>query len=225
MVVAVATSLATIVITSMSAMYAHHRRGAVDWSVVGSLFPGILLGAAIGSAIADRMPVAVLKMIFACFLLCVALRMLASGHHDGMDYWPRGRWLYGLAGLAIGTISVMLGIGGRTLSVPFLVKCRFPMRNAVAISSACGLPIALAGVASYIVLGWRHREMPEYSLGYVYLPAFAGIVLTSVLFASLGASLAHHLHTAMLKRLFAGVLLGIGANMLWPLLATFGRPG
>jgi uncharacterized membrane protein YfcA len=117
--------------------------------------------------------------------------------------------------VVIGLVSAVLGIGGGTLSVPLLVKCRYVMREAVAISSACGFPIAVAGTATYLVLGWQHPGLPPETLGYVHLPAFAGIIGTSVAFAPVGAHLAHSLPTAKLKRLFAVVLIAVGGKLLW----------
>jgi len=215
MVVAVATSLATIVVTSLSAVYAHHRRGAVDWAAVGKLSPGILLGSVFGSVVAHHLPVQWFKLVFALFLLFVATRMLLKAKGDADGHWRRTAWLFGSAGLVIGAVSAILGIGGGTLSVPFLARCRVAMREAVAISAACGFPIALAGTATYWVLGQNHPGLPPESLGYVYLPAFAGIIPTSVLFAPLGAKLAHSLPTARLRRFFAMVLFAIGGKMLW----------
>lgn len=219
MVVAVATSLATIVVTSVSAVHAHHRRRAVDWPVVGKLSPSILLGSVLGSVAAHHLPVLWFKLIFALFLLLVATRMLAGGKSGDGGHWRRTGWLLGTAGLVIGSVSAVLGIGGGTLSVPLLVKCRYAMREAVAISSACGFPIAVAGTASYVVLGWGQPGLPSASLGYVYLPAFAGIILTSVAFALVGARLAHTLPTARLRWFFALVLFAIGGKLLWQVLS------
>ena len=221
MVVAVATSLATIVVTSLSAVYAHHRRGAVDWRVVGRLSPGILLGSVLGSIVAHHLPVLWFKLIFALFLLAVALRMLAGGKGDAGVHWRRTGWLLSPAGLGIGAVSAILGIGGGTLSVPLLVKCRYVMREAVAISSACGFPIAVAGTATYLVLGWNHPGLPPETWGYIHLPALAGIILTSVGFAPVGAKLAHTLPTPKLKRLFSLVLFLIGGKMLWQVAGGF----
>ena len=220
MIMAVATSLATIVITSISAVYAHHRLGAVHWRTVAALSPGILGGSVLGSIIADRMPVATLKLTFALFLLTVAIRMLTAGQKSETAPWRPGPSLLSLAGLLIGALSAILGIGGGTLSVPFLSRLQFPMRAAVAISSACGFPIAVAGSASYIVLGWQSPLLPSGSLGYIYLPAFAGIVATSTAFAPLGAKLAHWLPTHHLKKLFALAILAIGSRMLWLSMTT-----
>jgi len=215
MIMAVATSLATIVATSISAVYAHHRLGAIRWDTVFRLAPGILIGSVIGSIIADRLPAHWFKLIFALFLLYVAARLLIDPKtKDGRSRVPN-EWVFSAAGLGIGAVSSILGIGGGTLSVPFLVKCRFPIRNAVAISSACGFPIAVAGTLTYIVLGWEKPVLPTWSLGYVYLPAFAGIVATSIPFAPIGAKLAHRLPTRNLRRMFAVVVFVVGVKLLW----------
>lgn len=215
MVMAVATSLATIVLTSASAVYAHHRVGAVDWPTVRRLAPGILAGSVVGPVVAKQLPVPLFKLIFAVFLLLVAVRMFFTGNTGAMRNVRPGPGFLSLAGLLIGSVSAILGIGGGTLSVPLLARCRFPLRNAVAISSACGFPIAMAGSASYLVLGWHDPALPAASLGYIYLPALGGIVASSFLFAPVGAKLAHWLPAAKLKRSFALVLLAVGFKLLW----------
>ncbi|QSA96747.1 sulfite exporter TauE/SafE family protein [Methylococcus sp. EFPC2] len=218
MIVAVATSLATIVVTSMSAVYTHHRLGALRWSWIRRMTPGIVLGTAVGSVIAERLPAGWFKLLFALFLIFVALRMLRRVSTRLATEHPRSVVVAGVSGL-IGLLSAILGIGGGTLSVPFLARCGQPMGNAVAISGALGFPIALAGAVTYVALGWQHPGLPAPSLGYVYLPAFVGIILTSVLFAPLGARLAHRLPAAQLKRVFAFVILAIGGKLLWQGLA------
>jgi uncharacterized membrane protein YfcA len=228
MIMAVATSLATIIVTSVSAVHAHHRRGAVHWRTVFQLAPGILAGSVLGSVIADALPALWFKLIFAVFLLYVAGRLLLAPKSDGAHAHAPTAWLFSVAGAGIGAVSSILGIGGGTLSVPFLVKCRFPIRNAVAISSACGFPIAVAGTATYVFLGWhKASSLPAWSLGYVYLPAFAGIILTSIPFAPLGAHLAHRLPTVRLRRIFALVVMAVGCKLLWqaaqPWIATLSR--
>ncbi len=214
MIMAVATSLATIAFTSISATLAHHRRGAVDWDSVKQLAPAILAGSVIGSVIADLLPARAFKLIFAGFLLYAALRMLlkpvsAPANEEFATTRP-----FGWAGTAIGALSAILGIGGGTLSVPLLVRWGYPVHSAVAISSACGFPIAVAGTATYIALGWNNT-LPGGSLGYVYLPALAGIMLTSVPFAPLGAHLAHRLSTQRLRILLAMVVGLSGGKLLW----------
>lgn len=214
MVMAVATSLATIVATSISAVAAHHRRGAVQWPWVLRLAPGILLGAAAGAVVAEGLPARTLKLAFALFLLFVAARLVFAPSRSG-GAARISVWINGAAGLGIGLLSAIIGIGGGTLTVPYLAKRGVAMAQAVATSSACGLPIAVAGAAMYLYLGWQRPDLPPLSYGYIYLPAFAGIALCSALFAPLGAKLAHRLPATGLKRLFALLLLLVSARLLY----------
>lgn len=220
MVMAVATSLATIIATSTSAVLAHQRRGAVQWPWVWRLSPGILLGAAAGAVVAEHLPGRALKLAFALFLLFVAARLVFAKHRvDGGGVRVSGL-VNAAAGLAIGLLSAIVGIGGGTLTVPYLVKRRVAMAQAVATSSACGLPIAMAGALTYLYLGWHRPGLPPFSYGYIYLPAFAGIALCSILFAPLGARLAHRLPATGLKRCFAALLVLVSGRLLyqsWPI--------
>jgi uncharacterized membrane protein YfcA len=216
MIMAVATSLATIIVTSVSAAGAHLRRGAVDWAAVRTLTPGILLGAVAGSFIANLLPIRAFKLFFAGFLLVVAGRMLRqSGQATAMSAQAAGHAGFGWAGLIIGALSSALGIGGGSLSVPFLLRRGVPALEAVGISSACGFPIAVAGTAAYVALSWRLADLPPWSLGYVYLPALAGILLTSVAFAPVGAHFAHRWPTRRLRLALAGMVGLAGAKLLW----------
>lgn len=210
---AIGTSLATIVVTSISSVRAHHRRGAVLWPIFWQLTPGIIVGAWLGAAIADALPSAVLSKVFAVFVLTVAAQM-------GFGAKPAPhRELPGTAGMltaggVIGAVSAIVGIGGGSLTVPFLTWCNIAIRQAVATSSACGLPIALAGALGFVVTGLNATGRPDWSLGYVYGPALVGITLTSMLSAPLGAKLAHTLPTEMLKKVFAAFLTLVGVKML-----------
>jgi uncharacterized membrane protein YfcA len=212
--VAIGTSLATIVITSISSTYAHHRHGAVQWRIFWRLSPGIVLGAWFGAAIADVLPTRTLQIVFGVFELAVAAQMAFSILPGARRDLPAATGL-GLAGGVIGAVSAVVGIGGGTLTVPFLLWSSVGMRQAVATSAACGLPIALAGATGFMLAGWRHPGLPQWSTGYVYWPAFAGIVTASMLFAPLGARLAHRLPTSVLKKVFAVFLLLLGVRMLW----------
>jgi len=118
------------------------------------------------------------------------------------------------AGTLIGTVASMMGVGGGSMSVPFLTWCNMPVRNAVATSAAIGLPVAIAGAATFIVTGWGRADLPPWSIGYVNLPAYAGIVVASTLFAPLGAALAHRLAPSTIKRTFALFLFILGVKML-----------
>jgi hypothetical protein len=210
---AVGTSLATIVATSISSVRAHQRRGAVLWPIVARLAPGIVLGTWVGAAVADRLSTVWLQRIVGVFALLVAVQMLRrvkpSGHRD-----LPGALGMTAAGGVIGGLSGIVGIGGGSLTVPFLTWCRVDIRNAVATAAACGFPIAVAGTIGFIVTGWSVPTLPPGSSGYVYWPAFAGIALASVLSAPLGAHLAHTLPVVVLRRVFAVVLAVIGAKLL-----------
>jgi uncharacterized membrane protein YfcA len=194
-------------------VYAHHRRGAVQWHSVRRLAPGIIIGAWLGAALADRLPGIQLRTVFGVFELLVALQMgvgFRAVAQRQLPGWPG----MGLAGGVIGAVSAVVGVGGGTMTVPFLQWCNVPMRQAVATSAACGVPIALAGAAGFIVSGWGEALLPRLSSGYIYWPAFGGIVLASVLMAPLGARLAHSLPAAQLKRIFSLFLALLGLRML-----------
>ncbi len=210
---AVGTSLATIIFTSLSSVYAHHRRGAVAWSALGSLAPGILVGALCGALVARWLPTLSLRYLFGIFELVVALQMALSlkpAPHRGLP----GRWGMSGAGAVIGSLSALVGVGGGTLTVPFLLWCNVTMQRAIATSAACGLPIAVAGTAGFMISGWNNEQLPAWSSGYLYWPALLGVAAASVLLAPLGARLAHSLPTAVLKQLFALLLLGLALRML-----------
>lgn len=215
MLMAVATSLATIVVTSVSSIVAHDRLDAIRWDVVQRLVPGILGGALAGAVIAERLPVPVFKTLFGLFLVLVAVRMSVSGAAPAATERRVSTPEFIAAGGLIGLASSILGIGGGTLSVPYLVKRGVAIRNAVATSSACGLPIAVAGTVTYLALGWDQPDSPPLTAGYISIPAFLGITLASVPFAPVGARLAHTLPTLLLKRAFALVLAVVGFRMCW----------
>ena len=210
---AIGTSLATIVVTSISSVRAHHRRGAVLWPIFWRLTPGIVVGAWLGAAIADALPSAVLSKVFAVFVLTVAAQMGFGAKPAPHRELPGTTGML-TAGGVIGAVSAIVGIGGGSLTVPFLTWCNIAIRQAVATSSACGLPIALAGALGFVVTGLNATGRPDWSLGYVYGPALVGITLTSMLSAPLGAKLAHTLPTEMLKKVFAAFLTLVGVKML-----------
>ncbi|MGR9045648.1 MAG: sulfite exporter TauE/SafE family protein [Gammaproteobacteria bacterium] len=214
MIMAVATSLATIVITSVFSIIAHHRLGAVVWRQVYHLAPGIVVGAVIGAMIADFISGEWLRYIFVAFLFYVGAQ-LAFQITPGMGELRRSLGLDVIVACIIGILSALLGIGGGTLTVPYLVSCRYPIRNAVAISSACGFPIAVAGTLSYAALGSNQSALPDGSLGYVYMPAFIGIVLCSSVTAPWGAQLAHSLPGRQLKRYFSVLIFVMAFKLIW----------
>ncbi len=209
---ALGTSMATIVFTSVSSFAAHHRRGAVAWGVVLRIAPGILAGTLAGTFLAARLRTEPLRAFFVCFLAVVIWQLLSDRRPRPSRELPGAAGMAG-AGAGIGAVSSLVGIGGGSLSVPFLVWCNVTAHRAVGTSAAIGFPIAVAGAAGYVLNGWGVAGLPPDTAGYVSLPALAGIAAASVLTAPLGARLAHALPVVRLKRAFALFLLVMAIRM------------
>lgn len=210
---ALGTSLASIMFTAVSSFRAHHKRGAVHWDIVRKILIGIFTGTFIGSCIAAQLSTRFLKGFFVVFLYYVAVQMLTNKKPKPSRQIPGYTGMFGV-GNVIGIVSSLVGIGGGTLSVPFMLWCNIPVHHAIGTSAAIGFPIAIAGTVGYIYNGLKATHLPLYSIGYIYLPALVGIVLTSVLTAPLGVRLAHSLPVNRLKRVFAILLLVVGTRML-----------
>lgn len=213
-IMAVATSLATIILTSTSAMLAHHRLGSVLWDKVFALTPGIMVGTVLGAAVADYLPADVLRIILTVYLLYAGTQM-ALGTKPKVGTANYSKLIDFLVAGLIGSLSSLVGIGGGTLTVPYLTHCQYAMRNAVAIASACGLPIAITSTVSYMVLGLKTPHLPEWSIGYIYLPAFFGVGLGSIFTAPIGARLAHKLPAQQLKRYFSVLIFIMAGKLMW----------
>jgi uncharacterized membrane protein YfcA len=213
---ALGTSMASIMFTAVSSFWSHHRRGAVKWLVVQRIVLGILVGTFLGACFAAQLSTRFLKVFFVVFLYYVALQMLLGKKPKPSRQLPGRLGMFGV-GNVIGVFSSLVGIGGGTLSVPFMVWCNIPLHQAIGTSAAIGFPIAVAGTLGYITGGWA-AEVPPRSLGYVYLPALLGIIVTSVLTAPLGVRLAHSLPVDRLKRVFAVLLLLVATRMLFSVL-------
>lgn len=210
---AVATSLATIVVTSLSSVREHHRYGAVRWSLFQYLAVGIVVGSFLGAKLAGRMTDPHLKAAIGIFAVLAGLKMALNVQPSTVAQLPGKTGLIAAGGI-IGSISAVFGIGGGTLTVPFLTWCRVPVQQAVATSAACGFPIALVGALTNVQEGWQDPLLPAWSTGYLYWPAILGIVPTSLAFAILGSRLAHRLPAAGLKRIFSLLLLIVGSQFL-----------
>lgn len=210
---AVATSLASIVFTSISSVRTHHQKGAVDWPIVKLLSVGILLGAVLGVLTADALSGAGLQIVIGISALMMAAQMGLGLKPKPTRELPQAKGL-GIAGTGIGWASALFGIGGGSLTVPFLTWCNHPMQRSVATAAACGFPIALVAAMANIVVGWGNPNLPSEAIGYVYWPALLGIVVTSVPFARFGAKLAHKLSAEKLKRLFAIMLVFVAIKFL-----------
>ena len=213
MQVAIATSLAVIALTSLSSMVAHHRRAGVLWPVFRLLAPGLAGGALAGAFVAHLLPGAVLQRIVGTGALLVAAQMFLEAQPRATRALPGTPGLLG-AGAVIGALSALIGIGGGSLTVPFLSWRGVPIRQAVGTSAACGVPIAWAGVAGFVLAGAGVAGRAGLSAGYVSLAAFAGLAGASVLAAPLGARLAHRLPPRALKRAFALLLVVVGLMLL-----------
>lgn len=216
--VAVGTSLATIVVTSISSIRTHHQKRGVRWELFRPMAVGIVIGAIVGVKIAGQLSGPILQLIIGCFAIIIAFQM-------GLGLKPKphrqvpGAAGLGVAGSVIGTGSALFGIGGGSMTTPYLSWCNVSIKQAIGTSAACGLPIAVAGALVNVEQGWNHEALMPWSLGYVYLPAFVGIVLTSALFAGFGAKLAHRLPERALKRAFAVLLLAVGIRFLMTAMA------
>jgi uncharacterized membrane protein YfcA len=214
---ALGTSMATVVFTSVSSMRAHHAHGAVRWDIVRAMVPGLVLGTFGGSLFAGMVPTRLLVIVFTCVVYYASLQMMLDLKPKAHRQLPGAFGLF-VAGGVIGVISSLVAAGGGFLSIPFMLFCNVVIHGAVGTSSALGFPIALAGMIGYIIAGWGAADLPAHSLGYVYLPGLVGIVAMSMLVAPYGAKLAHRLPVKHLKRAFGGFLALLATKMLWNLI-------
>jgi uncharacterized membrane protein YfcA len=212
---AIATSMSTIIFTSISSVRAHHKRGAVRWDIVTRLAPGIVIGSLAGSlGVFALLKGQALAIFFALFVGFSATQMFRNKKPEPSRQMP-GTAGQLAAGGSIGFVSGLVGAGGGFISVPFMTWCNVAIHNAVATSAALGFPIAVANVAGYVASGRAVQGLPDGSVGYIWLPALAVIAVCSFLTAPLGAKAAHSLPVAKLKRVFASVLYVLAAYMLW----------
>lgn len=210
---ALGTSLATIIFTSISSFRAHHARRSVNWMAVKALAPGILIGTFLGTWVAAQLTSKFLSVFFACFLYYVAVQMLLNVAPRPSRALPGQVGMFGV-GSFIGGISSLVGIGGGTMTVPFMSWCNQPLHTAVGTSAAVGLPIAIAGTLGYLINGLFVADLPSGSVGFVYLPALIGVAGVSYLTAPFGVRIAHALPVGRLKKVFAVFLLLMGTRMV-----------
>jgi uncharacterized membrane protein YfcA len=213
--VAVSTSLATIILTSARSVSAHNAHGAVDWSIIRSWAPWIVLGALTGMALAGVLSNLALLGIFGTLAFVLAAQLFFGRPTWRLaDDMPKGPLRAGL-GFCVGTLSALMGIGGGTFGVSLMTLYGRPIHQAVATAAGWGVAIGLPSAIAAILIGWGQEGLPPFSLGYVNLAAFALISVFTVTMAPMGASLAHKLDAARLRKLFALLLALVAARMLW----------
>jgi uncharacterized membrane protein YfcA len=210
---ALGTAMAAIVFTSVSSMRAHHAHAAVDWGIARAMAPGILAGAFCAALAAGLIAKRPLGLLFTALVFYAATQILFDLRPKRSRELPSAPGLFA-AGAAIGGVASLLAAGGAFLCIPFLAWCRVPLRRAIGTAAAVGLPIAAAGTLGYVLQGLRAEGLPSLSLGYVYIPALALVVATSMAAAPLGARLAHRLPVKRLRVIFAVLLYALALRML-----------
>ena len=210
---ALGTSMACILFGSLSSLRAHQALGSVDWSIVRRLTPGILVGGFLATFAAAQVSSSVLKIIFVVFMAYTASQMLLNAKPKPNRNLPGSLGML-VAGNFIGAISSLVGVGGAAVTIPFMTWCNVHMYRAIGTAAALGFPVSLFGTLGYIVNGWNAPGRPDWSLGFVYLPACIGIAFTSMLTAPFGARLSQRLPVPMLKKIFAGLLVVLATKIV-----------
>ena len=209
---AIGTSLAAIIFGSLASFRTHHRHNAVDWQIVKAMTPGLLAGVLAGAILARFVSTAFLKYFFLGFTLFVTAQMVFNLRPKPSRQLP-GKGVLSAVALFIGACSSLFGGGAAAIGVPFLTWCNVGAHRAIGTVAAMGFPLAIAGAIGYVIAGWNAKDLPPWSVGFVYLPAFVGISITSVLVAPWGARLAHRLQGATLRRIFAIFLVLMGVKV------------
>jgi uncharacterized membrane protein YfcA len=210
---ALGTGIAAILFTSAASVRSHHLRNAVNWSVLRQMAPGVLVGTFGGALLAGYLDVRLLSIAFTILIFYFASQMLRAHTPRPSGALPSAATLSAF-GAAIGFISSLSATGGASIVVPFLVKRNVAIHEAIGTAAAVGWPVAAAGTAGYVIGGLRTPGLPDYSIGYVYLPALIVVVIASVLMAPVGASVAHRTPGHTLKKIFAVVLFALATTML-----------
>lgn len=214
---ALGTSMATILFTALASLHKHHQHGAVNWPVVRTITPGILIGTGLGTLLASSISANFLGIFFALFVYCAAAQILFDIRPPATRQLP-GDTVIRLFGVFAGALSSLVSIGGGTVVVPFLLWNNLTLRNAIGTSAAISFPVAVGGTFGYIVTGIGAEGLPAHSFGFVYLPCLLWTATASVITAPLGAKATHHLNTGLLRKLFAVLLLVLATKLLFKVL-------
>ncbi len=210
---ALATAMATIPFTSASSVRAHHARGGVDWAIVRGMLPGLVAGAGLGALVAGLIPSRLLAMVFTAFVLYASVNMLVEAKPNAARRLP-GRLGLAATGGVVGLVASFLAAGAAFMTIPFMMWCNVPLKRAIGTAGAIGFPLAVAATLGYVIAGARDSGLPDWSLGYVYLPALGFLIAASMLAAPWGARLAHRLPVRPLRLIFGFVLLALALRML-----------
>lgn len=215
--IAIGTSFAVMVFTSFSSAWSQYRKQAVDWAVFRSMAPGVAGGVVLGALVSQFLPNKGLQAFFVVFCTIIAVRALLGMKPAPSRHLPSAKGLAGAGGI-IGMLSSWVGIGGGSLTVPFLTFCNVPVHRSVGTSAALGWPIAAMGTIGYMWSGWGSEGLPEMAAGFVYLPVIAVLAAATTVGAPLGVKLSHKLSPDNLKRGFGLLLLLIAFKMLMKIL-------
>jgi len=208
------TGMASIIFTSTASVRTHHRLGGVDWSVVRRMGPGMVTGTLLATALSGWVPQRALALAFAAIVYAGATQILLGRKPAAARSLPGTPALLAV-GLGIGVVSGLVSAGGAFMTVPFMLFCGVAMTTAIGTGAALGVPVAAVGTIGYVLSGWSVAELPQFSLGFVYLPALLAIVAASMFTAPVGARAAHRLPVVTLRRVFAGLLYVLASKMLW----------
>lgn len=212
---ALGTTMATIIFTSVTSLRAHHAYGAVNWTVVKNISPGILLGTLCGATLAGTLSSQILSIIFVIFIFYAATQMILKLNPTPSLKLPGKTGMF-VTGSLIGALSSLAALGGGLLSVPFLTLCNIKLHHAIGTAAAIGFPIAVAGTIGYVANGlMQSQQLPDHTLGYVYLPALGWLILASMLTAPIGARTTHTTHINILRKIFVILLYSLGVKMLF----------
>ena len=215
MPIALATSLASIVITSSTAAFVHHKHSNIPWIITRRLMLVVAVGALIGAFIADILSSEALTAIFATCVMLLASYMLFSIRKPKKTGKMPSNYIVQLIGLFTGVIASLMGIAGGAVLVPALSYFGMPLRHTIGVATACGMMVAFFGSLGYIISGFNQSGLPEGSFGYIYLPALLGIILTSSIFAPIGVKFSTKLPVETLKMFFATFLIIVAIKMMW----------
>ncbi len=211
--IALASSMAAIIFTSISSVWSQHKRQAVIWPIVFKITPGIVVGAFVMAYFVTYIPTKPLAIVFAVFMALISVQMILNKKPKPSRQLPSMLGM-SVVGSVIGSLSALIAIGGGSLTVPFLTWCNVPMKKAIASSSGVGFFIAITAGVGYFMGGKDQAGLPEFSSGYIYWPAVLLISIVSVFIAPFGVKMAHKLPVSMLKKVFALLMMGLSIKML-----------